>query len=213
MNRPAKPTDSETKDAIVTASARLFSERGYARTKVIDIAKAVGITPPSLYWHFGSKEEILFEYLRSRLELFDTRMESVLDGIDTPTDRLRAVATAHTSAQIEFRDQAQAVLSMTHSSTQLASDLSPEHLEEVRALTRRHIDRAREIVRAGVASGEFRVPDVTALAFAVLNVCEYTALWFRPEGGTTAATVAAANGEFAVRMATGGSDREGSGSP
>jgi len=48
-----------TKEKIVTAAINLFSDRGYSKVSVRDIATAVGIKPASLYSHFTSKEEIL----------------------------------------------------------------------------------------------------------------------------------------------------------
>src|SRR5690606_42096086 len=80
MNNSQTPAEPITKDVIVTEAASLFSERGYRRTKVTDIARAAGITPPSLYWHFSSKEEILFEYLRGGLVEFNSQIETALDG-------------------------------------------------------------------------------------------------------------------------------------
>src|SRR5690606_17979332 len=138
-NDQRKTSGQEMKATIITEAAALFSERGYGRTKVVDIARAVGITPPSLYWHFASKEEILFEYLHSGLVEFNQRMQQAVDAHDSPTDRLRAVAVAHTRAQLEFRDQAKAVLSVTHSATQLSAGLSAERLEQIRTLIREHI--------------------------------------------------------------------------
>lgn len=211
MTQSTKPTDAHMKEIIVAQAAALFSERGYGRTKVADIARAAGITPPSLYWHFASKEDILFEYLHSGLVEFNARMDAALEGVSTAADRLRALAVAHTVAQLEFREQAQAVLSVTHSATQLSADLTPDHLRQIRALIREHIDRARAIVTDGVERGEFDARDVTALTFAVLNVCEYSALWFRPDGGSSVQELAQAHGEFAVRMAVGGAGPYGTG--
>ncbi|MEG0322753.1 MAG: helix-turn-helix domain-containing protein [Raoultibacter sp.] len=47
-----------TKAAILDASTRLFSERGFAAVTVKDIAAEVGIKDASLYNHFKSKQEI-----------------------------------------------------------------------------------------------------------------------------------------------------------
>jgi len=54
-----KQITAGTRDKIVNAAIRLFSDKGYSKTSVRDIAKEVGIKPASLYSHFQSKEEIL----------------------------------------------------------------------------------------------------------------------------------------------------------
>lgn len=51
-----------TREQILDASLRLFSEKGFARTSVRDIAHAAGITDAAIYYHFASKRD-LFEAL------------------------------------------------------------------------------------------------------------------------------------------------------
>lgn len=71
-----------TRKQILDASLRLFSEKGFARTSVRDIAHAAGITDAAIYYHFASKRE-LFE------ALFEER------GITSALTELeRAVVTA-----------------------------------------------------------------------------------------------------------------------
>jgi len=48
-----------TRKQILEASLRLFSEKGFARTTVRDIARDVGITDAAIYYHFSSKQELL----------------------------------------------------------------------------------------------------------------------------------------------------------
>jgi len=50
---------TNTKERIFYTAVELFSENGYNKISVRDIAKAVGITVSSLYNHYGSKEEII----------------------------------------------------------------------------------------------------------------------------------------------------------
>lgn len=51
-----------TRKQILDASLRLFSDKGFARTSVRDIAQAAGITDAAIYYHFDSKRD-LFEAL------------------------------------------------------------------------------------------------------------------------------------------------------
>lgn len=66
---PAPPTRARklrrgplTRKQILDAALRLFSEKGFARTSVRDIAQAAGITDAAIYYHFASKRD-LFEAL------------------------------------------------------------------------------------------------------------------------------------------------------
>lgn len=44
---------------ILTAARRLFAENGYARTPIRLIAKEAGVSPQTIYAHFGSKAGVL----------------------------------------------------------------------------------------------------------------------------------------------------------
>lgn len=47
-----------TKEEILVAALRLFSESGFAAVSMRELAKAVGITQSSIYNHFDSKEQL-----------------------------------------------------------------------------------------------------------------------------------------------------------
>lgn len=55
-----------TRQQILDASLRLFSERGFARTTVRDIARQAGITDAAIYYHFESKRDLLEALVEER---------------------------------------------------------------------------------------------------------------------------------------------------
>lgn len=55
-----------TRQQILDASLRLFSERGFARTTVRDIARQAGITDAAIYYHFDSKRDLLEALVEER---------------------------------------------------------------------------------------------------------------------------------------------------
>jgi AcrR family transcriptional regulator len=57
-----------TREAILTAAQRLFSERGYDATSLRQIADAVGTTKAAVYYHFPAKEHLLLELTRPWLD-------------------------------------------------------------------------------------------------------------------------------------------------
>jgi AcrR family transcriptional regulator len=55
-----------TRKLILDAALRLFSERGFARTTVRDIAHEARITDAAIYYHFESKREVLVALVEER---------------------------------------------------------------------------------------------------------------------------------------------------
>ncbi len=72
-----------TRQQILDASLRLFSERGFARTTVRDIAREAGITDAAIYYHFESKRELL-EALVEERGFFNTLQQLERVSTDLP---------------------------------------------------------------------------------------------------------------------------------
>src|SRR5688500_11779761 len=57
----AKQEQSErSQDALIHAATSLFAERGYRGTSVQAIGERAGVSRGSIFWHFGSKEGLLW---------------------------------------------------------------------------------------------------------------------------------------------------------
>ncbi|GAB2596740.1 TetR family transcriptional regulator [Streptomyces capparidis] len=54
----------DTRRRIQRAALDLFVRQGYEKTSLREVADAVRITKPAIYYHFGSKEEILLSVFR-----------------------------------------------------------------------------------------------------------------------------------------------------
>src|SRR5581483_6114980 len=78
---------------IMRTSAELFCEKGFLRTTSQDMADAVGVPKATLFYHIGSKEELLFriavEVFEGTREHWRARLKEIDGG--TAADRLRAM--------------------------------------------------------------------------------------------------------------------------
>lgn len=72
---------------IINTSCNLFIEKGYRNVSVNEICSACSITKPTLYYHFKSKEDILYEYFRT-LVINSVSMISELKNHDISSDNL-----------------------------------------------------------------------------------------------------------------------------
>jgi AcrR family transcriptional regulator len=65
---------AETSDAdplraqLLDAAARVFAEKGYDGTRVVDIVRAAGLSSGAVYGRFDSKDELLMEAVLSRVD-------------------------------------------------------------------------------------------------------------------------------------------------
>ena len=60
-----------TRARVLDAARDLFVERGYAGTSVRDIAEHLGMTKGALYYHFSSKEDLLYALVEPLLEALE----------------------------------------------------------------------------------------------------------------------------------------------
>lgn len=76
----------ERKAELIEVAQRLFLEKGYDRTAVSDIVKAVNLAQGTFYYHFKSKDDILEAVLTKNVEVIDRMLREVLArrDIDAP---------------------------------------------------------------------------------------------------------------------------------
>jgi TetR/AcrR family acrAB operon transcriptional repressor len=66
--RRTKDEAQETRNRILDAAERVFSEHGVSRTSLDDVATAAGVTRGAIYWHFKDKSD-LFAAMVNRVTL------------------------------------------------------------------------------------------------------------------------------------------------
>jgi TetR/AcrR family transcriptional regulator, cholesterol catabolism regulator len=195
--------DSESRARVVRAATKLFVRDGYKSTSMKAIAEQLGISPPALYWHFSSKQKL---YLAAMEGLLNTFVDYVAEQItaDEPREQLRQFVVGHVRWKLEQRDAAG-----TYTSSLGMRDIVHELPEEQQSILiesqRRHLDRIRKILSAGLETGLFRVDDIMVTAFAIVTMCEYVVSWYDPNGALTTAEIADKYAELAVAMVTGAS--------
>ena len=97
MGNPAKREDAKpakSAERILSAALDLFAVKGYDATSVREICGAAGITRPTLYHFYGSKEGVLRALLMSGFERCRHLVDSAMARPGSFRTRLKALARA-----------------------------------------------------------------------------------------------------------------------
>jgi AcrR family transcriptional regulator len=148
---------------IASAAARVFAERGVAKTAVSDIVKAAGVAQGTFYLYFETKDDVV-------LAVVNDMAERMLGAISAAVD---AAGTTAVEKFLGLRD----VLSrfdVDPTAVELAGFLHrPEnsqlHDRMAERFTPALVPLVEAIVAQGVSEGAFHVDDPHAAAWFVLG--------------------------------------------
>src|SRR5437899_9426982 len=91
----ATPERAAAAERILRAAMALFRERGYHGSSMRTLARGLRMEAASLYYHFGSKQEILFAILDRTLDDLLHGVGRAVAAVDGPEARLRAAVRFH----------------------------------------------------------------------------------------------------------------------
>lgn len=80
--RSARPSGDDRELAILTTAERLLEDRPLTDISVDDLAKGAGISRPTFYFYFPSKEAVLLTLLDRVINEADTALEALSDAAD-----------------------------------------------------------------------------------------------------------------------------------
>ena len=96
---------SRSRERILDAASRLMASRGYAAATISLISQECRLPPSSIYWHFGSKEELLGSVMERGAERWFADLPSWHDLPGNAEERLEqsiAVIAKRLAAHPEF---------------------------------------------------------------------------------------------------------------
>lgn len=163
---------AERRTEIVTAAARIFADHGYAAVGMRDIADTIGIRGASLYHHFSSKEEILYGICLTVTKEPVEQNLPLLDAAGTPTERLTSLVRAHVRHLLHRRVEYMVGLHERPA-------LTPEHRAEIDRYLYYYNRRVRDLLVAGMRTGEFRELNPSLAALGILDMLNGVSSWIR----------------------------------
>ncbi len=163
------------REDLLAAAGALFARQGFEGTSMRDVAKAVGMLPGSLYYHFASKEEM---FLTIHAEVVDDmlrRAGAAIGDATDPWEKLERAAVAHLEGLLEHGN--------------LLAIISPNFPESREALNERIKAHRRgyEKLFSGIVD-EMGMPADRGrlMRLQLMGALNWTPIWYRPGGAAPA---------------------------
>ncbi len=188
-----------TRNEILEAAAQIFSEKGFHAASMQDIARAVNLQKASLYHHISSKQEML-------LALLDQALDMVIEQVS-------ATMELPVPASVRLRRAMQTYMQTLSANRELSAVLLLEYRSLDPDLLSRHLPRRdrfeklwRDLIQAGIDSGDLACEEPALAARAILGVMNWAITWYRVDGPLSAEEIA---DQFATLLLEGLLVREG----
>jgi TetR/AcrR family transcriptional regulator, cholesterol catabolism regulator len=102
----------QARERIIAVAETLFNQQGFDGASMRDIAAAAKMQPASMYYHFGSKEELLWAvWEKGGVELLN-RVNDAIAPVTDRWQRLETACIAHVSGLLDWRRANQALFVM-----------------------------------------------------------------------------------------------------
>jgi TetR/AcrR family transcriptional regulator, cholesterol catabolism regulator len=173
----AASKSARTRSRILNAAAHILSVKGYAGTRLSDVAEYAELQAPAIYYYFASRDDLIEEVMYAGIADMRRHLQGALDALPSdasPIDKILAAVEAHLRHELELSDYASASI---RNAGQIPERLRARQLKEEAAygrIWRRVFDEAR-------ADGELRGDlDTRHAQLLVLGALNWAAEWFDP---------------------------------
>jgi len=153
------------KDQIRTATLRCFSQYGFNKTTMDDIASAIGMKKASLYYYYKNKETVFCEMVESEVQSFLEKAEETISRTKSATNKLFLLIKFET----EYFQEKVGMFDLSVSTIIEAQPLLNKMKEKVRL---KDVDLWAKIIQEGIDKGEFRKCNAAKVADSVRTVLD-----------------------------------------
>src|SRR3954471_5586486 len=104
INKPGQPRPAHRpsrREEIIDAAVKVFGRAGYVAASVEDIAVESGVAATAIYYHFGGKEELFNQTLRTALDRLSEAAYAARQSDAEPDAQPRSEPESESQAEID----------------------------------------------------------------------------------------------------------------
>jgi AcrR family transcriptional regulator len=159
FNSKRNETTSTRKKQIFDTAIHLFNQKGVAHTTVREIAEAAGLTIGGLYYYIKSKDEILYIVTDNSMYFHEAvkKFRKTLGDV-SPTEAFRKCVNYWLTVSPSAMEQ---TIFFEREKIHMANDMQ----EKQENIVRDFIHFFEDLLKDGIAAGEFKIDNITLVAF------------------------------------------------
>jgi AcrR family transcriptional regulator len=188
VKKTVKPLKAEVaefkRQRIREEACHLIYAHGYEGTTLDAVAERLEVTKPTLYAHYRSKDEILFDICQTGISLSLEALAEALSSGGGALDRLRMVVER--TARIVLDNQECIVVYQREE-----KNLDGPAARRIREQRHRYDKDLALLLEEGRNSGEFEIDDASLAANTIGGMISWVSLWYSPEGKRSASEIIA----------------------
>jgi AcrR family transcriptional regulator len=172
----------------------VLSVKGFAGTRLTDVAEYAEIQAPAIYYYFPSREDLIEEVMYCGISDMRNHLQKTLDELPShtaPMDRIMVAVEAHLRHELQLSDYTTASI---RNSGQIPERLSTRQKKEEAAYGRIWRGLLADAIADGEINPEF---DARLARLLVMGALNWAAEWWEPRRGSVDAIVA--NAQLLVR--------------
>ena len=171
-----------THDRILRVAAEVFAEKGYHGAGVAELGERAGIKRGALYYHIGSKEDLLFDLSKRHVEEALERGRAAVESTDDVVEKFRALAREHLRTLAARRPEVIVAEREMHALTGIRA-------RKLKKLRHEYQELFEAVFAEGVEQGVFRTAEPLEV-MGILGMLNYTYIWLDPKGAVPVDEVA-----------------------
>lgn len=161
---------------IIVAAKRVFTERGFSRATMENIAKEAELSSGTLYLYFNSKEELYASLSLRILQHLSIRVEQV-DGEEDPDPLVKLDKLIEAMYDLYEFDPINIIKIFHLQSSKILKNLSPQLMMEITMLSNISMDTIANIFEGGIKKGVYINRRSIALADIFWSLFSGVVLW------------------------------------
>jgi len=159
-----KGTSDNTNSLLMKAALQLFTEKGYAGASTREIVESCGVTKPTLYYHFGSKDHLYRSILKEIFNRFNRDVVRISSEILPPRTKLLKVIRFYLDHCRESPREVKLILMAIYQTDPSLPDV------DIGTIGRPMVESIAGIIREGEDAGAFKAGDPLRLSLHLLGM-------------------------------------------